>query len=336
MQQALEQEFYRAAGARIAQVKRQINQVYTRLGADLEEMLNVNVVGVDLDDLCDDAEIRINKAGRQVNTAHQKLEDDLVVLIRCFQQNRKRDQTRKRAEEQKRKEEERHSRLKEEKERREKEHRRKEFERRRDEERQEYARHFQECRWQNAEKASREEMTQDRSKNTQNSKKREPREAQGNSDDAERDRLYQGALKSVANLTERNRDLSATIKTLQEELQNKSGSLVAQSWNTYEALWNHLSHPSLHLSFAAISWPMHPQPKTPSDITALAVSDFLFSNPDSQDRTRKDKIKAALLRWHPDKFARVMSRVQESDRALVEEGVGIVVRHLNDELSKES
>ncbi|KDQ54568.1 hypothetical protein JAAARDRAFT_38248 [Jaapia argillacea MUCL 33604] len=379
MKQELAQDLYRETGVRFVQGKRHVDRVYARLAVDLEEMLEVNVVGVDLDEVCDDAEIRIREAGRQAKKAHQKLEDDLVDFIRDeiqdLQRSRRRDQkkrkenvygkkdeggipcvkksrrhgeqeyerntqderkrARERAEEQKRKEEEeRRSRFEEEREQREKEHWRKEYEQAQEANRN-WERAQEEARQRpREEKASKEEGAQNRSKNTQDSNTKETRGSQGNNE-AERDRLYREAVQSIANLTKRNQDLSATIKALQEELQRRSVSLLAQSWDAYKALWDHLNHPSLQLSFATIPWPMHPQPKTPSDITALAVSNFLFSNLDSGDRSRKDKIKTALLRWHPDKFARVLSRVPEADRPLVEEGVGILVRHLNDELAKE-
>ncbi|KAH9056574.1 hypothetical protein EDB87DRAFT_1566396, partial [Lactarius vividus] len=67
-----------------------------------------------------------------------------------------------------------------------------------------------------------------------------------------------------------------------------------------------------------------------------AIREFLLSSAHSPDVSAKDRIRAALRRWHPDKFARVLSQVIESDRDAVAEGMGIVVRCLNDMLEKEN
>ena len=67
-----------------------------------------------------------------------------------------------------------------------------------------------------------------------------------------------------------------------------------------------------------------------------AIREFLLSSAHSPDVAPKDRIRAALRRWHPDKFARVLSLVIESDRDAVAEGMGIVVRCLNDMLEREN
>ncbi|KAI0000377.1 hypothetical protein BJV77DRAFT_958884 [Russula vinacea] len=67
-----------------------------------------------------------------------------------------------------------------------------------------------------------------------------------------------------------------------------------------------------------------------------AIREFLLSPAHSPDVVAKDRIRAALRRWHPDKFARVLSQVVESDKDAVAEGVGIVVRCLNEMLEREN
>lgn len=72
------------------------------------------------------------------------------------------------------------------------------------------------------------------------------------------------------------------------------------------------------------------------DITAESVSSFLFDSIEANDteKTKRDKVRETLLRFHPDKFeGRVMSRVKFVDKERVQEAVGVVVRILN-ELSK--
>ena len=50
----------------------------------------------------------------------------------------------------------------------------------------------------------------------------------------------------------------------------------------------------------------------------------------------KDILRAAMLKFHPDKFeARILSRVREKDKEIVKEAGGIVMRHLN-ELSEDN
>ena len=67
-----------------------------------------------------------------------------------------------------------------------------------------------------------------------------------------------------------------------------------------------------------------------------AIREFLLSPAHSPEVSSKDRIRAALRRWHPDKFARVLGLVVESDRDAVADGVGIVVRCLNEMLEREN
>lgn len=48
----------------------------------------------------------------------------------------------------------------------------------------------------------------------------------------------------------------------------------------------------------------------------------------------KDRVRSALRRWHPDRFGRILAKVRDEDKARVEEGVGLVVRCLNDLLER--
>jgi hypothetical protein len=67
-----------------------------------------------------------------------------------------------------------------------------------------------------------------------------------------------------------------------------------------------------------------------------AICEFLLSPAHSPEVVPKDRIRAALRRWHPDKFARVLGQVVENDKDAVAEGVGIVVRCLNEMLEREN
>ena len=127
---------------------------------------------------------------------------------------------------------------------------------------------------------------------------------------------------------------------------------VASAWRTYEARWALLSQrqPELGLlsalTFERIPWPVvadaplldsgTSRKRPESLLRHEAIREFLLSLAHSPDISSKDRIRAALRRWHPDKFARVLSQVIESDRDAVAEGMGIVVRCLNDMLEKEN
>ncbi|KAH9851397.1 hypothetical protein C2E23DRAFT_733100 [Lenzites betulinus] len=103
----------------------------------------------------------------------------------------------------------------------------------------------------------------------------------------------------------------------------------------YEARWTELSSTPESLGFRDIPWPTFVQPQSLDDITAAKVTRFVLS-PLHPGETRREKVRNALRRWHPDRFGRVLARVDDEDRETVEEGVGIVVRCLNSLLERES
>ncbi|KAH9036900.1 hypothetical protein EDB84DRAFT_1268908, partial [Lactarius hengduanensis] len=129
---------------------------------------------------------------------------------------------------------------------------------------------------------------------------------------------------------------------------------IASAWRTYEARWALLSQrqPELGLlsalTFERIPWPVVAADTDDCGATTSrrrrldvllrheAIREFVLSSAYSPDVSAKDRIRAALRRWHPDKFARVLSQVMESDRDAVAEGMGVVVRCLNDMLEREN
>ncbi|KAK7687124.1 hypothetical protein QCA50_009627 [Cerrena zonata] len=112
-----------------------------------------------------------------------------------------------------------------------------------------------------------------------------------------------------------------------------------RAWEMYESRWNRITSSSdsveSSLKFNAIPWPMVHQPKSVADLTPAQISAFLFSSHHSEGQSRKERVKAALRRWHPDRFGRVLQRLTEGERGKVEEGSGVVVRCLNDLLERE-
>jgi len=125
---------------------------------------------------------------------------------------------------------------------------------------------------------------------------------------------------------------------------SREGRAKQNARGDYETRWDKLLSADKTtdqlLMFQDIPWPCHTAYSTSDDhhfslddLTIDSISEFLFrSAKEPTEPTQKVKtIRETLLRFHPDKFeGRVMSRVSEADRANVQEGVGIVVRTLNE------
>jgi hypothetical protein len=77
---------------------------------------------------------------------------------------------------------------------------------------------------------------------------------------------------------------------------------------------------------------------TPAYIAPAGVAALLYSPAHSHGLTRRERVRRALLRWHPDKAGRVLACVCEEggERRRVKEGVEAVVRSLNELKSRES
>ena len=93
------------------------------------------------------------------------------------------------------------------------------------------------------------------------------------------------------------------------------------------------------LTFERIPWPVVDAPldwTLDELLRPEAIREFLLSPAHSPAASPKDRIRAALRRWHPDKFSRVLGQVMESDREVVADGMGIVVRCLNEMLEREN
>jgi hypothetical protein len=138
---------------------------------------------------------------------------------------------------------------------------------------------------------------------------------------------------------------------------------IANAWNSYETRWGLLSQSQspnqrqlggASLTFERIPWPVADSEVVipPLDgrrttrttrraaldelLRPEAIREFLLSPAHSPEVLSKDRIRTALRRWHPDKFARLLGLVVESDKDAVADGVGIVVRCLNEMLEREN
>ena len=130
-----------------------------------------------------------------------------------------------------------------------------------------------------------------------------------------------------------------TAKLLQREAEkrkkdheerHRKAKGVARAWKGYEERWARISaNTEERLSFTTIPWPTTARPTDTTGITKDNLREFLLSQHHSKDVSSKDRIRAALKLWHPDKFKRTLDRVEDKDRALVEEAAGAVARCLN-------
>lgn len=109
-----------------------------------------------------------------------------------------------------------------------------------------------------------------------------------------------------------------------------------EAWLEYDAKWASIPEGAGPLSFRAIPWPMFAPPQDAGDITTPAVAAFLFSTVHSANQSRRERVRAALLRWHPDRFARILARVADEDRDGVEQSVNAVARCLNELMAHET
>ncbi|TBU24984.1 hypothetical protein BD311DRAFT_765504 [Dichomitus squalens] len=118
------------------------------------------------------------------------------------------------------------------------------------------------------------------------------------------------------------------MRMRRQELEREAG-------RRYEARWVELLSSEETLGFRDVPWPMFSQPRSLEELSEAKVAKFVLS-PSHAGETRRDKIRNALKRWHPDRFGRLSGRVKEEEKEAIEDGVGIVARCLNDLLERES
>lgn len=124
-------------------------------------------------------------------------------------------------------------------------------------------------------------------------------------------------------------------RVARQEYDHKWQALLSDDGRPYEG----------QLKFVDIPWPifdafkaeMSTAPRV-EDLTETAIRKFLLpvsAAPLMDDaKEKRDRLREAMLRFHPDKFeGRMMRFVAETERGLVREGIAQVVRVLNGLLS---
>jgi hypothetical protein len=124
---------------------------------------------------------------------------------------------------------------------------------------------------------------------------------------------------------------------------NREALIARSGWEAYTQRWAQLNATANsadppqqpRLRFGDIPWPIFSTgPFSPTNLTAKTVGAFLLSPFHSLDKTPKDRLRAALMQWHPDKFeAKWLHMINDAERPLVTEGVGAVARAINDLLA---
>jgi len=109
------------------------------------------------------------------------------------------------------------------------------------------------------------------------------------------------------------------------------------AWDYYEARWATCTAgipPEEPFRFRDIPWPVFDVPDGIDGLGKEHIIDFLeegIGKEGEERKTRKERIREALLRWHPDKFEGKMgSRLDRTEKDTILGGVGIVARCLND------
>lgn len=150
---------------------------------------------------------------------------------------------------------------------------------------------------------------------------------------------------------------TARLEKLAEEEQKRKKTIEGQrlricSRKEYDRKWKALLEPADNavdppkLTLWDIPWPTFSAYGQGTEaeqaaaliegLTADAISSFLLDSlgndlhPEEDRMGRKEKLREAFLRYHPDKFeGRFLGRVKTEDQALVQEAIGQVVRGLN-------
>lgn len=117
---------------------------------------------------------------------------------------------------------------------------------------------------------------------------------------------------------------------------------VLDRFALYTAKWEALKGDVPLLHFSQLPWPVLPEITQPEELTYTLLKEFVFhpSRPNFEGKTQKDRLRAEMLKWHPDKFdSKVLCKVLDWQHEAVRDGAGRVVRLLTqmmDEVEREN
>ncbi|KAF7289830.1 hypothetical protein MIND_01357300 [Mycena indigotica] len=109
--------------------------------------------------------------------------------------------------------------------------------------------------------------------------------------------------------------------------------VLTERWQKYESGWTALNTSNGVVRFADIPWPTTPRPDSDydyvilQDLTVDRIRAFLLDPLEVRGSTvtKKERTRASLLRWHPDKMTGLISRVAPDEMKAVHEGVHQVI-----------
>lgn len=133
------------------------------------------------------------------------------------------------------------------------------------------------------------------------------------------------------------RDVVRTDELRAEIQRQDEEKRVNEMWEVYETRWRDILNSDVAVGFQDIPWPLATTTTTTTtttaeEITLTAVKDFLFATLKvrSNSVSRRDRIRASILRWHPDKMAGLLVRVVPDDELAVINGINAVFRCLKE------
>ncbi|KAL0958173.1 hypothetical protein HGRIS_000336 [Hohenbuehelia grisea] len=113
-------------------------------------------------------------------------------------------------------------------------------------------------------------------------------------------------------------------------LQDKEAS-ITREWDGYEAQWHNLLASEGPVRFGDIPWPQaRDRADAPLSLEALDASkmaEFLLASLTVRGNklTRKERVRASWLRWHPDKMTALLTRIIPQDIPAVNAGISVVM-----------
>ncbi|KAG2752819.1 hypothetical protein P692DRAFT_20829419 [Suillus brevipes Sb2] len=128
----------------------------------------------------------------------------------------------------------------------------------------------------------------------------------------------------------------------QEELRrNQAQADIVAFFQLYDAKWQELklSKKLTSVMLCEMPWPIFQQSCTsPDDISRRSMEEFIFHplRPGMELKSRKDRLKIEILRFHPDKFnSNIVRKLRECDREKAIEIAGALARMLTHMMAEE-